>query len=205
VEGEPRFIIGIDEAGRGPLAGPVAVGAVLVSRDFDSSLVAEIKNKDSKKLSSQKREIWFQKIKDWKKQGLLKYHVALMSNTIIDTKGISYAIKKGIKECLHKLQAHNFECEILLDGSLKAPEAFIFQKTIIKGDEKHFQISLASIAAKVIRDRKMEQIAYKFPEYLFEVHKGYGTDIHRKMIKKYGPSKAHRKSFLTNIVKPTKA
>jgi ribonuclease HII len=195
-----QFIVGIDEAGRGPLAGPVAVGAVIVSKDFDIKLVAKIKNKDSKKLNPQKREVWFSQIKQWKKEGLLNYHVALVSNTIIDTKGISYAIKKGMSTCLKKLQARNATCAILLDGSLYAPKEFRNQQTIIKGDEKHFQISLASIAAKVLRDRKMEQIAVRFPLYGFEVHKGYGTVDHRKMLKKHGISKIHRKSFLKRIM-----
>ncbi len=208
-----HYIIGIDEAGRGPLAGPVAVGAVMIKKDFDSKLVAAIKNKDSKKLSHQKRELWFSQIKKWKKEGLLNYHVALISNTIIDTHGISYAIKKGMAECLKKLitESNNKktnvikkiefnDIEILLDGSLYAPKEFLNQKTVIKGDEKHFQISLASIAAKVVRDRKMEQIAVRFPEYGFEVHKGYGTDSHRKMIKKHGASAIHRMSFLKNIL-----
>jgi ribonuclease HII len=102
-------------------------------------------------------------------------------------------------ECLKKIKAAEIECEILLDGSLKAPKEFLLQKTIIKGDEKHYQISLASIAAKVLRDRKMEQLSAQYPEYGFEIHKGYGTLEHRKTIKKYGPSKVHRKSFLKNI------
>jgi len=203
-----KFIVGIDEAGRGPLAGPVAIGAVIVKKDFNAKLVAAIKNKDSKKLSHQKREIWFEQIKKWKKEGLLNYHVALVSNTIIDTEGISYAIKKGMAECLKKVMNQKgsgkkileSECLILLDGSLYAPKEFLNQKTIIKGDEKHFQIGLASIVAKVTRDRKMEQMAEQFPEYGFEVHKGYGTDLHRKMIKKHGASEVHRKSFLTRIV-----
>jgi ribonuclease HII len=135
----------------------------------------------------------------WQKAGIIRFHVALISHTVIDTKGISPAIKKGIAECLKKLNASEHDCEILLDGSLKAPQEFIFQKTIIKGDEKEYPIGLASIAAKVIRDRKMEQYAMKYPEYGFDVHKGYGTDSHRKMIKKHGPSKIHRRSFLKNI------
>ncbi|MCC2631075.1 MAG: rnhB, partial [Candidatus Paceibacter sp.] len=81
-------VIGIDEAGRGPLAGPVAVGAVLVMPGFDTALVAPIKNKDSKKLNHQKREIWFKKMQQWKRDGLIDFHVALVSHTIIDTKGI---------------------------------------------------------------------------------------------------------------------
>ncbi len=198
------YTIGIDEAGRGPLAGPVAVGAVIVGKDFHTNkehkkALREIKNKDSKKLSEGKREEWFRKIKDWKEAGELDFHVALVSNTIIDSKGISYAIKKGIAECLKKVMKQG-EVEILLDGSLKAPPEFLFQKTIIKGDEKHFEISLASICAKVTRDSCMQKMAKKYPHYGFEVHKGYGTLLHRTLIKKHGIAKIHRQSFVKNVL-----
>lgn len=194
------YIVGIDEAGRGPLAGPVAVGAVLIHPHFDAKLVLPIKNKDSKKLNPQKREIWFNKMLQWRKDGLIDFHVALVSEKIIDTQGISVAIKKGIEECLKKINAYDIDCQILLDGSLHAPREFIFQKTIIKGDEKEYPISLASIAAKVMRDRKMELLSIKYPEYAFEVHKGYGTYEHRKLIRKFGPSKIHRQSFIKRIL-----
>lgn len=139
-----KFIVGIDEAGRGPLAGPVAVGAVIISKDILKTklneILKEIKGKDSKKLSHAARELWFEKIKLWKKEKNLDFHVALVSEKIIDKKGISYAIKKGIEECLKKLDAYSkadtYEIEIKLDGSLKAPSHFSNQKTIIKGDEK---------------------------------------------------------------------
>jgi ribonuclease HII len=201
------YIIGIDEAGRGPLAGPVVVGAVMVRKDFQKKfkkVLLEIKNKDSKKLSAEKREAWFQKIKKWKQENKLDFHVALISNKIIDTKGISLAIKKGIQECLtkivHSRKINPDECLVLLDGSLKAPEEFIHQKTIIKGDEKHFQISLASICAKVTRDAYMKKAAKKYPQYSFEVHKGYGTLQHRILIKKHGVSKIHRQSFIKRLL-----
>jgi ribonuclease HII len=97
MHGEFESIVGIDEAGRGPLAGPVAVGAVLLYPDFDMKIAGEIKNKDSKKLSPEKRQEWFIKIQNWQKEGKLLFHVELVSHTIIDTKGISFAIKKGIK------------------------------------------------------------------------------------------------------------
>jgi ribonuclease HII len=194
------YVIGIDEAGRGPLAGPVAVGAVLIAPHFDPILVADIKNKDSKKLNHQKRELWYRKMEEWKSAGLINFHVALVSERVIDTQGISYAIKKGMAECLKKIKAKDIDCQILLDGSLHAPKEYIFQKTIIKGDEKEYPISLASIAAKVIRDRKMEKLSAKYPEYGFEVHKGYGTSEHRKLIRKFGPSEVHRRSFLKAIL-----
>lgn len=194
------YVIGIDEAGRGPLAGPVAVGAVLIATHFDPVLVEAIKNKDSKKLNHQKRELWYAKMEEWKRDGLIDFHVALVSEKVIDTQGISFAIKKGIAECLKKIKAKDVDCEILLDGSLHAPKEFIFQKTIIKGDEKEYPISLASIAAKVIRDRKMEKLSIKYPHYGFEIHKGYGTSEHRKLIRKFGPSGVHRMTYLKAIL-----
>jgi len=196
---QTRFIIGIDEAGRGPLAGPVAVGAVLISPDFDPQLVLAIKNKDSKKLSAQKRELWYVRMIEWRKRGFLNFHVALVHEKIIDKYGITHAIKRGIDECLRKIKAST-DHEIILDGSLRAPRKFIFQKTIIRGDEKEYPISLASIAAKVVRDRKMERLALKYPAYSFDIHKGYGTTLHRKLIRKFGLSNAHRKSFLKNLI-----
>jgi ribonuclease HII len=191
-----KYSIGIDEAGRGPLAGPVAVGAVKFSKDFDTKLLKEIKNKDSKKLSQDQRAIWYEKIKIWKQENKLDFYVALVSSEFIDKKGISFAIKKGITECLKKIKANSKTCEIKLDGSLKAPEEFIFQKTIIKGDEKEQIIGLASIAAKVTRDIHMGKLAIKFPAYKFEIHKGYGTAFHRAKIKELGLSVVHRKSFI---------
>lgn len=192
-----KYLIGIDEAGRGPLAGPVSVGAVCIGDDFDTQLLEGVR--DSKKLSPQAREDWFIKLQEWESQGLLHFHVCLVSAQIIDTKGISFAIKQGIAECLDIFDVHHDECQILLDGSLKAPAQFKHQQTIIKGDDIEPIISIASIAAKVTRDRYIIKIAKKYPEYGFEVHKGYGTKAHRDKIKQYGPSKLHRKSFLSNL------
>lgn len=192
-----RYIVGIDEAGRGPLAGPVAVGAVKVNnlKKFNK-LVRGIK--DSKKLSEQKREEWFGRAKKSKKNQELDFAVALISEKIIDKHGIAYAIRLGIKKCLIKLKVSK-NSKIFLDGGIKAPENFFHQTTIIKGDEKVPIISLASICAKVTRDRFMIQLSKKYPKYNFHIHKGYGTLMHRQLIKKHGPSPAHRKSFLGNF------
>lgn len=192
-------IAGIDEAGRGPLAGPVSVGIVYSSFPLHKEIqkeLKEIKGKDSKKLSHEQRELWFEKIKIWKQESKLNFHVSLISAEIIDKKGISFAIKKAIKECLKKVEADCTTCHILLDGSLKAPQEFKYQKTIIKGDEKEPIISLASIAAKVTRDRHMVKLSRTYKEYGFEIHKGYGTLMHRTLIKRLGPSKIHRKTYL---------
>jgi ribonuclease HII len=193
-----RFLIGIDEAGRGPLAGPVSIGAVIVRKDFNTKILKGVR--DSKKLSEIQREVWFKKLKQWKKEGKLDYSVALVGSTIIDTKGISHAIRKGISRCLKKLEADHRYCSVLLDGSLYAPKKFLNQKTIIGGDDKIKIISLASIAAKVTRDRKMKRLAKIFYKYDFHIHKGYGTKLHRQKILKFGPSEIHRMSFLSGLL-----
>ncbi len=191
-------LIGIDEAGRGPLAGPVAVGAVRIGTKFNQKFFKGIK--DSKKLSKEERELWFELVKEAQKTRDLKVAVSLVSENIIDKHGIAYAIRLGIKRCLEKLNAETGD-QIFLDGGIRAPEEFKRQKTIIKGDEKVPLIALASICAKVTRDRYMERLSKKYPKYGLHIHNGYGTLLHRTAIKKYGPSEIHRKSFLKNIDK----
>ena len=114
---------------------------------------------------------------------------------IIDAKGISFAIKKGIEEILIKLQVSPDDVDVRLDGSLYAPKEYLFQKTIIKGDVTEPVISLASIMAKVTRDKKMVAIGKKHLAYGFETHKGYGTQVHQKAILENGLTPVHRKSF----------
>ncbi len=206
---QPLFTIGIDEAGRGPLAGPVSIGLVKVHKSHEKKIknfLKTIRGKDSKKLTHTERELWFEKMKVWQKEGMIDFHVALVSHTHIDKKGISHAIKHGIAQCLKKVNVM-IEKEdkhenyfIKLDGSLSAPVDFKNQKTIIKGDEKEWIIGLASIAAKVTRDRYMARISPKYPLYAFDIHKGYGTAMHRKTLKIHGISAIHRKSFLKNII-----
>lgn len=198
-----KFIVGIDEVGRGPLAGPVAVGACLVSvlkikRLFTEGFFKDIR--DSKKLSEKKRKEWLSRINERKGNVDLNYGVAFVSSKIIDVKGISYSLRLAIKKSLRKLKVDPLRTMVFLDGGLKAPKEFNFQKTIIKGDEKEPIISLASIVAKVARDRKMIFHSKKFPQYGFEIHKGYGTLLHRQKIKKHGLSELHRKSFCKNVV-----
>ncbi|MFZ2049210.1 MAG: ribonuclease HII [Minisyncoccia bacterium] len=191
------YIVGIDEAGRGPLAGPVSVGVLMLNKKVDKKFLRGIK--DSKKLSESMREEWFNKALEMKAGGVLDYRVALVSEKVIDKNGIVEAIKIGIEDCLKKLKVPKHS-EIYLDGGLRAPKNFKKQKTIIKGDEKIPVISLASIMAKVTRDRYMKKIGMNYPEYGFEEHKGYGTAKHIKAIKKFGISKIHRKTYLTNII-----
>lgn len=190
-------IVGIDEVGRGPLAGPVTLCACAVSNSFDMDVFFGIK--DSKKLSPQKREDWFIKITKLKSEAHLDFAFFSVPASEIDDIGISKAIQKAIHEVLRSLSLPISSTQIYLDGSLHAPKEFIFQETIIKGDEKIPIISAASIVAKVMRDRYMEEQGTKYPVYGFETHKGYGTATHIKAIQENGPSPLHRRSFLKNI------
>jgi ribonuclease HII len=192
-----RWILGIDEAGRGPLAGPVSVGIVVLPKNFDIKIFGKLR--DSKKLSEKRRIEIFDLIKDLSKSGKLKYSVALVSNKIIDEKGISYSIRKGIEGVLEKLNLGDSFVKIFLDGSLKAPIQYE-QETIIKGDEKIPVISLASIVAKVTRDEYMKKKSADFKNYGFEIHKGYGTKKHIDKIKEFGLSNLHRKTFCKSII-----
>ena len=197
------YVVGIDEAGRGPLAGPVSVGVVKIlypeqSRGAMKKFFFGIK--DSKKLTPEDRELWFALALEAKKQKLLDFAVSLVSERIIDKKGIVYAVRLGIKRCLQKLNIEE-DSQIFLDGSLEAPKQFKHQQTIIKGDEKIPVISLASICAKVIRDKRMVRLSAKFPQFSFHLHKGYGTLAHRQALQKYGPTLIHRRSFLRHLTK----
>jgi len=198
-----KYVVGIDEAGRGPLAGPVTVGIFWAEKRIEKWLLRNIfdnKLRDSKKLSHKKREEIYKILLNLKKQNLVYFSVSHASNKIIDKKGISHAIRLGIVKCLRNFEFKNYELKILLDGSLKAPEEFKNQKTIIKGDEKDVFIACASIVAKVTRDRLMCRLALKYPHYAFEIHKGYGTKLHYSLIKKHGLSEIHRKSFCKKLI-----
>ena len=206
-----RYVIGIDEVGRGPIAGPVAVGvfAVLASSEKQAKLLLKkaFKGvKESKQLSEAKREDWFTYIDDVSVPGgagadILRFSVGFQSEKIVDSKGISFAIKKSMGMAISKLGLRPEECIVLLDGGLKAPAEFAMQKTIIKGDVKEPVIALASICAKVLRDRYMRKLAVKYPQYRFDVHKGYGTKSHYAAIKKNGMAAPHRRTFLKKLAK----
>jgi len=193
-----NYVVGIDEAGRSPLAGPVAVGAVLIPSNFNKNFFKSIR--DSKKLSKDDRELWFDLALEAKREGMLEFAVSLVSERVIDRRGITYAINLGIKRCLLALKTTE-DSQVFLDGGIKAPKRFIHQLTVIKGDEKIPVISLASIVAKVVRDKRMVKLSKKFPEFNFHIHKGYGTLMHRLAIKKYGSTEVHRKSFLKKLTK----
>lgn len=194
-----KYIIGIDEVGRGPLAGPVCLCAVRVEagvyRRLQKNKNLPALGRDSKKLSKKDREKYSKILCDLALEGKLDFTIVMQSNVIIDTKGLSFAIKKALAECLQKVHATEKD-NVLLDGGLKAPKEFKNQHTIIKGDEKHLVIAWASILAKVHRDNYMTKMAKKYPKYGFEKHMGYGTKVHRDAIQKLGPSPIHRKSFL---------
>jgi len=192
-----RYLIGIDEAGRGPLAGPVAVGAVLVPVDFDWSLVAGVR--DSKKLSEKKREAIFERAHKLAQSSTLRYSVSLTSAKYIDTYGIVPAVQRALAEAIFRLAAEPQDCRVLLDGNLHAPDEYPHQQTIIRGDDTEPVISLASIMAKVTRDRLMCRLAAKYPAYEFETHKGYGTASHLKVLAQCGLSDMHRASFCTRL------
>jgi len=193
-----KCVVGIDEVGRGPLAGPVSVAAVAIEKRFYEEILGEFKDlKDSKKTSANLREKWLKKIDKFPKS--IFYSVSLVGNIAIDKKGIVRAIEISLSRSLKKLDLKPDKCEVLLDGSLKAPKKFKNQKTIIRGDEKEKIIAMASIVAKVYRDKHMKYQAGLFPLYGFEKHKGYGTKEHIKKIKKYGASDIHRLSFLNNL------
>lgn len=197
-----NWVVGIDEAGRGPLAGPLVVGAVAIPsvqwKVISIKYLAGIK--DSKKLSPQKREEWFAELHS--SNVLASTHV-FVSHTVIDRIGIAKSARQAVSRCLWKLSDHlSLDAEhfrVLLDGSLYAPPEYK-QKTIIKGDEKIPLISAASIIAKVTRDRKMRALHIKYPHYNFAQHKGYGTRAHFAAIRKHGLSPVHRRTFCARIV-----
>lgn len=203
-----KFIIGIDEAGRGPLAGPVAVGVVFVSNDFDWKEIEGVG--DSKKVSPKNREAIFRRAHILKKEGYLDFAVGMVSASVIDKIGIVPAIKKAMDQALQNIEKRKLLNELLssnvtvkLDGGLKAPVRYVHQETIIKGDAKEKVIGLASIMAKVTRDRYMVRKSALpiFAPYTFAIHKGYGTKTHRTAIKKYGLSSEHRSTFCKNLQK----
>ena len=188
-----RVIIGVDEAGRGPLAGPVAVGVVAVSTRFD--LVEHFPGlDDSKKLSEKKREEIYAKMQILVKSKRLAFIVVFSSHSAIDKKGITKAVARSVNLGVRKLAPNHHIVEVLLDGLLKAPKEYK-QKTIIRGDESEPVIALASVAAKVERDWFMKKVSKKHPEYDFAQHKGYGTKKHFAAINQFGLCDIHRRTY----------
>ncbi|OGU36818.1 MAG: ribonuclease HII [Ignavibacteria bacterium GWB2_35_6b] len=183
-----NFIAGIDEAGRGPLAGPVVAAAVI----FDNDTVIEGIN-DSKKLTEKKREELFKIIKEKS----LSYAVGIVDEKSIDEINILNAALQAMKIAAEELNPK--PDLILIDGNKNFKSNFP-TKTIVKGDAKSFAIAAASILAKVTRDRIMREAAENHPEYLWHKNKGYGTKQHIEAIHKFGFTDYHRKSFLSKIL-----
>lgn len=193
-----KYLIGIDEVGRGPLAGPIAFCAFQMNANFKPKGFGKIR--DSKQLTPVKRKEVFCRLREMKKKKILNYAVCFESAKRIDHMRIAKAGESCIKKALQEINAKPKECMILLDGGIKAPKKFKNQKTIIGGDRKERVISFASIMAKVTRDEYMCRLAKKYPKYGFEVHKGYGTKDHIMAIKRHGICGEHRRLFCKNIL-----
>lgn len=184
---EYRYICGIDEVGRGPLAGPVVAGAVILPKDCCILYV-----NDSKKLSETKREELYDEIMD----KAVSVGLGFVDNNRIDEINILQATYEAMRQAIGKLDPRP---DILLNDAVTIPEVSIKQVPIIKGDAKSISIGAASIIAKVTRDRMMKEYAEEFPEYGFEDNKGYGSRKHIEAIQKYGPCALHRRSFIGNF------
>lgn len=184
-----NFICGIDEAGRGPLAGPVVAGAVILPKDCRILYV-----NDSKKLSEKRRNELFDIIS----REAVSVGVGIISSARIDEINILQATYEAMREAIQKLSVTP---DILLNDAVTIPGIEIAQVPIIKGDAKSITIGTASIMAKVTRDRMMQEYSLIFPEYGFEKHKGYGTAAHIQALKEYGPCPIHRRSFIKNFIK----
>ena len=183
-----NYICGIDEAGRGPLAGPVVAAAVI----FDKDIYIEGIN-DSKKLAEGKREKLFNEIKN----NALSYGIGIIQENEIDEINILQATLKAMKNAFLSL---NVKPQLVLIDGNKSFYSETPVKTIVKGDSKSFAIASASILAKVTRDRIMIEASKEFPHYYWEKNKGYGTKQHIEAIKTHGVTKKHRKSFLKNLL-----
>ena len=222
-----KRVICMDEAGRGPLAGPVVAAAVMLNSKFkmqNAKLKFKIQNlRDSKKLTAKQREEWY---KILTKNPQIEWGVGRVSEKVIDKINILEATKLAMEKALNNLrkkirkklclkdrdfydrgkhgQHHSLTDTLILDGNFTLPTEALAragissntpQKSIVKADEKVFSCAAASILAKVTRDRIMMCYHKKYPKYRFDLHKGYPTKFHLKMLKKYGPCKIHRKSF----------
>lgn len=182
------LVCGIDEAGRGPLAGPVVAGAVILPRTCEILFL-----NDSKKLSEKRREALFEEIQE----KASAFAVGVVGADRIDEINILQATYEAMKLAISELGA---EPEVLLNDAVTIPGITVSQVPIIKGDSKSVSIAAASIMAKVTRDHMMEEYDKLFPEYGFAKHKGYGTAAHIHALKEIGPCPIHRRSFIKNFV-----
>ena len=183
-----KIIAGVDEAGRGPLAGPVVAAAVIFRK---STFIKGVN--DSKLLTEKQREALYDKIIS----SAIAYSISIVEPVVIDEVNILNASLRAMKQSVDDLKIK--PDLVLVDGNRKF-QSDVPVVTIVKGDSKSFSIAAASILAKVTRDRLMKKLAVQYPVYLWEQNKGYPTRLHREIIKQYGPSPFHRKSFLKNIL-----
>ena len=182
------YICGVDEAGRGPLAGPVVAGAVILPKDCDILYI-----NDSKQLTEKKRE----ELYDIIIEKAVAYGIGIVSAERIDEINILQATYEAMRIAISKL---GVTPDILFNDAVKIPEVNIKQVPIIKGDARSLSIAAASILAKVTRDRMMKEYAGIYPEYGFAEHKGYGSPGHIEEIKEYGVTPIHRRTFIKNII-----
>lgn len=182
------YVCGIDEVGRGPLAGPVVASAVILPKDCDILYI-----NDSKKLSEKKRELLFDEIME----KAVAVGIGIVSPERIDEINILQATYEAMREAVSKLSV---KPDVLLNDAVKIPGIDVLQVPIIKGDAKSASIGAASIIAKVTRDRMMVAYDEVFPEYGFASNKGYGTAVHIEALKQIGPTPIHRRSFISNFI-----
>ncbi len=183
-----EFIAGIDEAGRGPLAGPVVAAAVILPKDIFLPFL-----NDSKKVTEKRRDVLFDRIK----QEALAYGIGIASNGLIDEINILQATYEAMREAIKKLKKTP---DILLVDAVHIPDITVRQVGIVKGDARSVNIAAASILAKVTRDRLMLEYDKIYPEYGFASNKGYGTAKHIEALKEYGACDIHRRTFIGNFV-----
>lgn len=190
--GEYEYVAGVDEVGRGPLAGPIVACAVILDINcLDEDLILEIN--DSKKLSEKKREELAAIIKE----KAINYYIASSTSYEIDEKGIAYCNNKIFLDACTKLE---LTPDLVLSDGYLVKNLSLPNKAVIKGDAKSACIAAASIVAKVYRDNLMKEYSEKYPHYAFEENAGYGTSKHIAGIKEFGPCEIHRFSFLKNIL-----
>ncbi len=181
-------ICGIDEAGRGPLAGPVVAGAVILPKDCEILFL-----NDSKKLSEKRRDALYDEIRE----KAVAWSVGIVGPDVIDEINILQATYQAMRQAVAGLSV---EPDLLLNDAVTIPGIAVDQIPIVKGDAKSVSIAAASIMAKVTRDRMMAEYDIAYPEYGFAKHKGYGTAAHIAAIREFGPCPIHRRSFIKNFV-----
>jgi ribonuclease HII len=181
-------ICGVDEAGRGPLAGPVVAGAVILPKDCSILYL-----NDSKQVSASRRELLFEEIQE----KAISYGVGIISQERIDEINILQATYEAMEAAIAQLSP---EPDLLLVDAVTIPRVPMKQVGIVKGDARSISIAAASILAKVTRDRIMQEYDKLYPEYGFAGHKGYGSQAHIEAIREYGPCPIHRKTFIKNFV-----